>query len=91
MQTQTAERRELLQTIDMLPDESVKAMLNFIKSLQPDTINDDDDGFWSRRIDGKTESFTTSLMESLSLLHYVTVTETKKNNLLTGGAANAYM
>ena len=38
MQTQTAERQELLQTINALPDDSVIAMLNLIKSLQ---VNDD--------------------------------------------------
>ena len=54
-QTQIAERRELLQAIDALPDDSVIAMLNFLKSLQSNTMNDDDDGFYNpanlRRLD----------------------------------------
>jgi len=58
MQTQIAERRELLQAIDALPDDSVIAMLNFLKSLQSNTINDDD-GFYNpvnlRRLDHSIE------------------------------------
>ena len=48
MQTQTAERQELHQTIDALPDESVTAMLGFIRSLKPHVglTAADDDGFY---------------------------------------------
>jgi hypothetical protein len=35
MTTQTAERKELHQVIDALPDHSVMAMLEFVKSLRP--------------------------------------------------------
>ena len=48
MQTHTAERRELHQTIDVLPDESITAMLGFIRSLQPHvapTASDDDGSY----------------------------------------------
>ena len=43
----TAERVELHQTIDTLPDDSVLTMLNLIKSLQSNaqTIQADDDGY----------------------------------------------
>ena len=44
--TQTAERQELHQTIDALPDDSVIAMLELLKSLRPNTGRfDTDDGF----------------------------------------------
>ena len=48
MQTHTAERQELHQTIDALPDDSVTAMLGFIKSLQSHAAPtaSDDDGFY---------------------------------------------
>ena len=48
MQTQTAERKELHRTIDALPNESVTAMLGFIRSLQPHVVSTiaDDDGFY---------------------------------------------
>ena len=43
--TQTAERQELHQTIDALPDDSVIAMLGLLKSLQSSTGRfDTDDG-----------------------------------------------
>jgi len=58
-QTQIAERRELLLAIDALPDDSVIAMLNFLKSLQSNTMNDNDDGFYNpanlRRLDHSIE------------------------------------
>ena len=37
MTTQTAERQELQRVIDALSDDRVEAMLNFIRSLRPDT------------------------------------------------------
>ena len=37
MQTQTTERQELHRVIDMLPENSVLAMLDLIKSLQQNT------------------------------------------------------
>ena len=48
MQAQTAERQELHKTIDALPDESVTAMLGFIRSLQLHVAPTaaDDDGFY---------------------------------------------
>ena len=48
MQTRAAERQELHQTIDALPDDSVTAMLGFIRSLQPHVAPSaaDDDGFY---------------------------------------------
>ena len=46
MQTQTAERQELQRVVDTLPDNNVIATLDFIKSLQMDTIND---GFGPKR------------------------------------------
>ena len=44
MQTQIAERQELHQTIDMLPDDSVLAILKLIKSLKPSVKTQQDDG-----------------------------------------------
>ena len=41
MSTQTAERRELHQVIDTLPDDSVTAVLGLIRGLRHDT----DDGY----------------------------------------------
>ena len=46
MPIQTAERRELHQAIDALPNNSVVAMLDFIRSLQPNAGTDNDDGFY---------------------------------------------
>ena len=42
MITQMAERQELYKMIETLPDDSVVAMLGFIKSLRPSN----DDGFY---------------------------------------------
>ena len=42
MLTQTAERKELYEAIDTLPDDSVLMTLNFIKNLH---LNDDCDGY----------------------------------------------
>ena len=54
MPAQTVERRELQREIDALPDNSVAAMLDFIRSLRPNA-EDSDDGFHNpanlRRLD----------------------------------------
>jgi hypothetical protein len=44
MTTATAERTELYRVIDTLPDDSVIAMLGFLKSLRQPP--EDDDGFY---------------------------------------------
>ena len=55
MMTQTVERRELYKVIDALPDDSVVAMLDFIRSLRlsiktqevtDEAVQDNDDGFY---------------------------------------------
>jgi len=45
MSTQTAERQELYRMIDALPDDSVMAMRDFIRSLRIN-LKDSDDGFY---------------------------------------------
>ena len=39
MLTQTAERRELRQVIDLLPDDSITVTLDFVKSLRSEQPN----------------------------------------------------
>jgi hypothetical protein len=47
MFTQIVERQELQRVIDTLPDDSVVAILDLIRSLRlPKTQLDDDDGFY---------------------------------------------
>ena len=59
MPTQTAERRELYKMIDTLPDDSVTAIRDLIRSLRPNVGMDDDDGFYNpanlRRLDHSIE------------------------------------
>ena len=57
MQTQTTERRELLQEIEALSNDSVIAILNLIKSLKPitETAQNTDD-FSSRTPNAETRA-----------------------------------
>ncbi len=53
--TKTAERQELHQTIDLLPDDSIIAMLGFLKSLRLNAGPlDKDDGFLPHIPNAKT-------------------------------------
>jgi hypothetical protein len=64
MLTQTAERQELQRVIDMLPDNSVAAMLGFLKSLQLQSENNESE--WADPIEtGKLNAETIEALEEV--------------------------
>jgi hypothetical protein len=81
MTTATAERTELYRVIDTLPDDSVVAMLGFLKSLRQ--LPEDDDGFYdpanvqwlrnsiARMAQGKTVTKTIEELERIDTAVFV--------------------
>ena len=66
MLTQTAERQELQRVIDTWPDNRVAALLGFVKSLQPNAEEYDNDTDYLMSIPGMADKIKAGLNTPLA-------------------------